>query len=686
MKQINKTKILLCFSFIFLAAAINAQDIIVTLEAENGELAPPAKVKYADGYSGNAYVGDNDSGSSITFNTVNIPKEGTYEFKTYYTCMQLRSIAVKANTFADSYATVVNTTESWDQPPIETMSTYIYLNKGQNTIKVSPHPYGQGGPNMDKFEILTTDYVMPKPGEFPILLEAESARLYGDLKVKPTDGSSKEGLSGGKYIGDFHLSANSYLQFLDVEIPEEGTYELKVFSMGSRRALAIKVNQYEKIVITTKDSPNWDDAPTSMVSTLIYMDKGKNKITFSTYNDNGPNLDKFEIHQTTQSIPKPDVEKISFISDHTDEAEISAQHPNETLSALTDNNEYTIYRAEGVTSTQITVTCKYPILMTGYLLSAGISSHEDFTQWILEYSKDGNSWTVITPNKSTDLSGAWLFEVNRNYNDASQYSAQYYRLTAKGNKDIEIAEWQLFGVPYLESPENKTFPEDITEGLDIHSRASAYPEGESGDDWSEKFYNLFNRKLNNKYYMNNTKQYYVEIELDKTYQLTSYTLTSADEFPDRDPKRWTLSGYNEDLGWVELDRHTEFSFPCRYANMRFDIDNNLGYSKFILDVENNSGSKDSQLLKWQLFGKEYTGSGINNPIGNTYSVYSPDGQIIITRNEDISSTYNIYDLSGILISEGNLSATAQNISLKKGIYVVRIEDGKNCFTTKAFVK
>lgn len=686
MKQVYKTRMLLCFSFIFLATAISAQDIIVTLEAENGELAPPAKVKYVDGYSGNAYVGDNDSGSSITFNTVDIPEEGTYEFKTYYTCMQLRSIAVKANTFADSYATVVNTTESWDRPPTKTMSTYIYLNKGQNTIKVSPHPYGQGGPNMDKFEILTTDYVMPKPEGFPILLEAESARLYGDLKVKPTDGSNKEGISGGKYIGDFHLSANSYLQFLDVEIPEEGTYELKVFSMGSGRALAIKVNQYEKTVLTTGQSPNWDDAPTAMVSTLIYMDKGKNKITLSTHNDNGPNLDKLEIHQTEQSIPKPNVEKLSFISDHTDEAQISAQHPNETLSALTDNNEYTIYRAEGITSTQITVTCKHPILMTGYLLSAGISSQEDCTQWILEYSKDGNSWTVVTPNKSTDLSGAWLFEVNRNYNDAPQYNAQYYRLTAKGNKDIEIAEWQLFGVPYLENPEDKTFPEDITEGLDIRSRASAYPEGASGDDWSEKFYNLFNRKLNNKYYMSETKQYYVEIELDKTYQLTSYTLTSADEFPDRDPKRWTLSGYNEDLGWVELDRHTEFTFPCRYANMRFDIDNSLGYSKFLLDVEDNNGSKDSQLLKWQLFGKEYTGSGVNDQIGNTYSVYSADGQIIITRNEDISSTYNIYDLSGILISEGNLSGTAQNIFLKKGIYVVRIEDGKNCFTTKAFVK
>ena len=35
------------------------------------------------------------------------------------------------------------------------MSTYIYMDKGKNTIKITP--MGSGGPNMDKFEIITTD-------------------------------------------------------------------------------------------------------------------------------------------------------------------------------------------------------------------------------------------------------------------------------------------------------------------------------------------------------------------------------------------------------------------------------------------------------------------------------------------------------------------------------------------------
>lgn len=690
MKQIISMALVKQLFFVFMSflllPTLNAQELIATLEAEAGVLTLPAKVKYMNGYSGNAYVGDNDQGSSIVFNDVEIPEEGTYEFKTYYTSMQLRSIAVKANNFTETVSAIVNTTLDWNMPPTETMSAYIYLNKGTNTIKITPYPAGQGGPNIDKFEILTTDVELPKPGEFPILLEAETARLFGDLKVKPTDGSTISGLSGGKYIGDFNQSAKSYLQYVDIEIPEEGTYELKIFSMGSGRKLTIKVNQYEKIIITTKNSPNWDDAPASEVSTQIYMDKGKNRITFGTHNDNGPNLDKFEIHQTTETMPKPNVEKISVISSHADEAEITAQHDNETLSNLTDNNEYTFYNVMGATTTQITAKCRQPILLTGYLFSAGIEEKDDVTQWTLEVSTDGKTWNIVTPNSSIDLSGGYLYTINRNYSNAATERAQYYRLTAKGTTDINVAEWQLFGVPYITNEDGKNFPQDITEGINLEKNASAYPEGASGDGWSENYLNLFNRKLGNKYYSNNTRQFYVEIELDKKYTLDSYTLTSVDNFPDRDPSKWTLNGYNEESGWVELDRQVEFSFPCRYATVRFDVNSDIPFSKFLLDVEDNNGSSDSQLLKWQLFGKEYIEAGVNDFRTPICSIWSDAGKISIVRTESSPLRYNIYNLSGILVTNGTLTSTRKDIVLPQGIFIISVNDEVKDYKTKVIVR
>ena len=689
MKRTNTMKKLFFFMILLLissAAASAQQQIITTLEAENGTLTLPAKVKHVNGYSGDAYVGDNDAGSSIIFSDVEIAEEGTYEFKTYYTCMQLRSIAVKANNHTEQFAAVVNTTSDWDAPPTETMSTYIYLNQGRNTIQITPHPSGEGGPNMDKFEILTTDVELPRPGEFPILLEAETAQLFGSLRVKPTDGSTKAGLSGGKYIGDFNQSANSYLQYVDIEIPEEGTYELKIFSMGSGRRLSIKVNQYEKTIVTTTDSPNWDDAPTSTISTLIYMDKGKNKITFGSHNDDGPNLDKFEIHQTSETIPRPTVVKLSFISDFTDGAEITAQHTNESLPNLTDNDEYTFYKVEGVGSTQITAKCEYPVLLTAYLLSAGIGSSEDLSQWTLESSQDGSSWTLLNPNNTTDLSGACLFEINRSTAAAAADKAQYYRLTAKGTSDVEIAEWQLFGVPHLDNTDGQSFPEDITQGLDIRSAAMAYPEGASGDGWSEEYYNLFNRRLDSKYYMNETKQYYVEIELDKAYKLDYYTLTSVDNYADRDPKKWTLNGYNDQLGWVELDRQADFSFPSRYASMQFNIDSDAGFSKFLLDVEDNNGSSDSQLLKWQLFGEEHIGSKFERPVDSNYTVWSEQGKINIASKERMPTAYRIFNLSGVLVAKGTLSDAKTEVAALQGIYLVTIDNGAKSHRVKIIVQ
>ena len=518
--------------------------------------------------------------------------------------------------------------------------------------------------------------------DFPIVLEAESAQLFGDLKVKPQGGGSVSGLSGGRYIGDFQLAANSYLRFDEVEIPEEGTYELRIFSMGGNRPMSIKVNQYEKTIVRTLDSPSWDDAPAAMVSTLIYMDKGKNRITFGTVDDNGPNLDKFEIRRTSQTIPRPEIVKLSFLSDFTDNAELIAQHDNETLSALTDNDEFTIYKVPGVNQTQITVVCEYPILLTGYLLSAGIESSENVRQWALEWSEDNIRWRPVIPTKSTDLFGAYLFEINRSLVTASNLCAKYYRLTAKGTTDVEIAEWQLFGVPYLDNTDGKNFPIDITEVLDISQSVTALPVGEGG----REFYNLFDRSLSNKYAMSDTKQYYVEVELSKKYVIDSYTLTSANDSPDQDPKRWTFNAYNDETGWVELDRHTEFVFPSRYASMTFNIDNKGGYTRLLLSVEDNNGHKDSQLLKWQIFGKEYDPeSSIENVVNENFSIWSTQGRLGINSNGNKNMSYKVFNLSGTLQATGTL-ATAKEISLPRGAYVVMLNDGDENYASKVIVQ
>jgi len=667
-----------------------AQNIILTLEAENGQLTPPVKVKpegggNVDGFSGGKYVGDNDPGSVILFTDVEIPESGTYQFKTYYISAQHRSIAIKINNYPDYVSAIVTPTVDWNEPPVGVMTTYVYMDKGKNTIKITPHPMGQGGPNLDKFEILTTDVELPEPGNFPIVLEAEAAQLFGDLKAKPLDGTTISGLSGGRYIGDFNLNANSYLRFSDVEVPEAGTYELKVYSMGSNRPLTIKVNHYQKSIIRTLDSPNWDNAPASMVSTLVYLDKGKNTFTFGLHEDNGPNLDKFEIHLTEQTIEIPPVEKITFGYDHTDEAEITAQHINETLPLLTDNDEYTIYNPGEVNSTNIVAKCKQPILLTGFLFSGGIGSTQDVLNWKLSVSKDGQAWSMVTASRTIDLNGAHLFEIDRYPGSAAGQAAQYYQLEVNGD-DIQIAEWQLFGVPYLENTDGCNFPADIVSGLSLEDKASAYPEGSFGDGWSERFYNVFDRSMSTKYYAHESKQFYIQIDLDKAYILQSYSLTSAADFPDRDPKKWILNAYNAELGWIELDRQTEYTFPCRYATMNINVNSDLEFSKFMIDVESNNGSGDIQLLNWQLFGEECTGSNIKPVESGSITLLSNQGNITIIQQDNKPLKYAVYNLSGMKIKQDTMNDYQQTIPLEKGMYIVSLINEEGSVNKKIIVK
>lgn len=299
------------FSLFFLLSVFGlcAQSPILVLEAENADsIHSPARVKSGDGFSNGKYVGGNDRGSYLFFHNVKMEKAGTYEFKTYFNCNGVRRFTVKVNNYPEVECTV-NGTAKWDTPPAETAKVLIYLAAGTNTIKITPYPTTSGGPNLDKFEILeTSESPLPVPQEgFPITLEAEYAHLYGDLKVK-----NLEGMSNGRYVGDFNNKNNSYLQFTCVDIPEEGPYELKIFTNDpTGRPLDIQINNYAKTYINVnKSEGKWDQLPTAETSVLVWLDKGLNTISFTeSCRYNGPNIDKVEIHETDQTMEKPDIEK-----------------------------------------------------------------------------------------------------------------------------------------------------------------------------------------------------------------------------------------------------------------------------------------------------------------------------------------------------------------------------------------
>lgn len=85
--------------------------------------------------------------------------------------------------------------------------------------------------------------------------------------------------------------------------------------------------------------------------------------------------------------------------------------------------------------------------------------------------------------------------------------------------------------------------------------------------------------------------------------VTSYSLTSANDSPDRDPKDWTLEGSNDGTSWTVLDMRTNQSFTNRHSARTFSANpERLEFSRYRLHIQANHGSPDTQLAEWRLFG------------------------------------------------------------------------------------
>jgi len=420
--------------------------------------------------------------------------------------------------------------------------------------------------------------------QLPIILEAENAKIVG---AGPFINTNNNWSSGNKFVENF--SSGSSLEYENILINKTGIYKFEVQYMTGdiSRPLAITVNNHDPMTVQfTETTQNWNAPPTKTSIVYLYLDQGLNNIKITPIKDYGPNLDRFVISASDQVV-----DNNIYPFDFTDEATIIAQDVNSSLSYLTDNDYNSAYTVTGKTSTKVTIDCQHPLLLTGYLLSTGKNNVQDFTNWYLEFSVDNQNWQKISPNstQTNDYSSTFLL-----YNNLQP--ARYYRLTATGTVDVKIGDIQLFGIPY--SDNGQAFVTDLMAEVSLENHSSASPVGVSGST----FLNLFDRNISTKYMSLSSETFIVTAETSQAKKLSSYTLTSCADAPERDLKHWKIEGYNG-YGWETIQEINNFLFPCRLATMKFKVATTKSYEAFRLRMINSNGSFNFQLLKWQLFGE-----------------------------------------------------------------------------------
>ena len=99
--------------------------------------------------------------------------------------------------------------------------------------------------------------------------------------------------------------------------------------------------------------------------------------------------------------------------------------------------------------------------------------------------------------------------------------------------------------------------------------------------------------------------------MPRQHVIGMYSISSANDAPERDPYNWTLSGSNDGVNWTVLDTRTGERFLSRHQTRYFFFNNTHAYSAYRFDIECRSGTI-TQLSQIELFDLMTTPSPATN--------------------------------------------------------------------------
>ncbi|MBI9016778.1 MAG: lamin tail domain-containing protein [Phycisphaerae bacterium] len=156
---------------------------------------------------------------------------------------------------------------------------------------------------------------------------------------------------------------------------------------------------------------------------------------------------------------------------------------------------------------------------------------------------------------------------------------------------------------------------------------------------------VFDNDSNTKWLTDYTKTGWIQFQFpaNRQYQITEYSITSANDAPERDPKDWILWASNDGENWVNIDSQVDQSWTSRFQTRYFQVVSAGLYEYYKLDIIKNNGSRnltgfaEMELLEYALF--------IQNPTPQDQAVgLSVEDIVLQWQNPTQSSnpSYNLY--------------------------------------------
>ena len=333
----------------------------------------------------------------------------------------------------------------------------------------------------------------------------------------------------------------------------------------------------------------------------------------------------------SKSVPEPQPEKDSPTSvvinsdDITmpDKGVISVQYASspkgETIDKLVDGDASTKFSIEKKGVWIVWKSNSEFVLSEYSLTSADESSEYDPSSWTLSASNDSLLWRTLDVKVNERFATRNLkkdYELTSN-----DKSYKYYRLSISphsGREKIQIADWGLVKKAVEKKSIRIAYGDISMPSIGtITVQYSDSPETEDVDklvdnDLDTKFTAMYNKV-------------WIQWKGDYAVVPAEYSITSAKDKPELDPKSWTFSASSNGIDWEILDEQNDVEFTDRSETKSYPIENENRYYYYKLDILENNGGERIQMADWTIIQVQNMDDLMQYSSGNTKSSQTPMG-------------------------------------------------------------
>ncbi|MDQ0580849.1 discoidin domain-containing protein [Streptomyces rishiriensis] len=215
-------------------------------------------------------------------------------------------------------------------------------------------------------------------------------------------------------------------------------------------------------------------------------------------------------------------------------------------------------------------------------------------------------WVFPEGIEETSASGLHRFRTEEGYGGGWHSSRELRLLVDDGGAPVERVTWRdqrgNSGVAMLQTVSAEAGTDDVRV-TDVEASDEFAEGGETAD-------NLLNGSRTKWLVHDDTAR--LHFTLAHSAVVTSYTLRSANDCPDRDPRDWTLDASHDGRTWTRVDSRAGETFGGRFETREFRLRAPAsGYRHYRLDITANSGADETQLARVRFVegptGRAFTG-------------------------------------------------------------------------------